>query len=426
MRLNDLFTGLTLISAPLFAQPANNSCSNADRLCPNVIVNGNTQGATTDAATDYNFCFTPSATIWYKFTTDADGGTVTIDFSNLVFNPDASMGQQIEAHIIEATTPCSIPTYTPLSACGNGAGDFSVTSAIALAANTTYYVQVNGANTGAGVTQSAECTFDITISGDGVEQTAPTASISAANTVLCFGDTEIVTATVSAALDTVAFNWYFNNALLVSSSTQNTYDAGTLLGDGYLKLIFETDAICTISDTTDSIYFEVTQISANAGPDKFISEGGQTTLDGSGDGTPVWAPGSSLNSTSVFTPVASPTTNTTYFLSVTSGTCTATDSVNVFVGEIINVFTAFTPNGDDVNDKWIIQNSGQFDNIEIWVYDRSGQEVFHTTNYSTQDKWWDGTLKNNGDPLPASTYFYVIDLKEGDYPLFKGSVTIIR
>lgn len=424
MKLNDLLLIAALTPLTALAQPTNDDCSDAIRLCPNVVLSGTTAAATTNAGTDYNFCFTPSSTVWYMFTTDSDGGTVTVDLSNLVFNPDPTMGQQIEAHIIAATTACSIPSYTPISACGSGATNFSVTSSIALAANTTYYFQINGVNTGVGVTQPAECDFDITISGAGVQQTLPTVSISAANTVLCYGDDEIVTSTVTSS-DTVNFNWYFNNSLLTSSPTQSTYNAGQLSGSGYLKLIFESDPLCTVSDA-DSIYFEVTPIAANAGPDKFIAPGEQVQLDGSGDGSPLWVPAATLTDASSFTPVATPETTTYYYLTVTNGSCTATDSMRVYVGDVITVYSSFTPNGDAINDKWIIQNSGQFDNMEIKVYDRSGQVVFEATNYSVQEDWWDGTFKNQGKPLPASTYFYVIDLKEGDYPLYKGSVTIIR
>jgi len=430
MKLNDLL----LLSACCFnlfsfAQPANNNCANAERLCPNVVLSGTTTGATADGGiggTDYEACGFVYSTVWYMFTTNSAGGTVSIDFTNLVFNPDVTMGQQIEAMIINAPTPCFSSTYGLYSICLDGSTDFSITSSLALNPNTTYYVQVNGTNLGVGVTQPAQCDFDITISGPAIDKTPPIASISATNTVLCFGDVESVDATVANCADTSSFAWYFNNALL-SSGTSSTYNAGTLSGTGYLKLIVSCDLICTVTDTTDSIYFDVTPIAANAGADKFIGAGGQANILGSGSvGTVSWTPGTTLTNAALFTPIATPSETTTYFLTVTNGTCTATDSMNVFVGEIITIYSSFTPNGDDINDKWIIRNSDQFDNIEIWIYDRSGQQVFHTTNYSTQDKWWDGTLKETGNPLPASTYFYVIDLKEGDDPIYKGSVTIIR
>ena len=186
---------------------------------------------------------------------------------------------------------------------------------------------------------------------------------------------------------------------------------------------------CIYSDTTDSIFFDLTLINADAGPDKFITAGNQVTLDGVGDGNPVWSPSSSLTNASVYSPIATPGSTTTYFLTVTNGSCTAIDSVNVFVGEVIIIYHAFTPNGDDINDKWVITNSGQFPNMEVRIYDRSGQQVYQTVGYATQDKWWDGTMNNNGNrKLPASTYYYVIDLNDPDVEeqIFKGAVSIIR
>jgi gliding motility-associated-like protein len=427
MKLNDLLCGCVLLSSATFAQPSNDNCSDAQQLCPNVTLSGTTTGATPNGSSDYLACSTPAATIWYKFTTDSDGGSVTINVSNLSFNPDVTMGQQIAGLMIEATTPCSNLTYVVASACVGGATDFSATSAVLLDPNKTYYFLLDGIATGMGVTQPAQCDFDISISGDGVEQTIPTASISASNTVLCEGESEIVSSTITNASDTVNFNWYFNNALISSSPTQATFDAVNLSGTGYLKLIFESDFVCTVSDTTDSIYFEITPISANAGPDKFIAEGDQVMLDGSGTGTPNWTPASTLTSSTSLTPIASPGATTTYFLTLTNGACTASDSVNVFVGEIITIYSSFTPNGDDINDTWVIRNSSQFENMKVTIYDRSGQIVYETVSYSAPDKWWDGTLHNKGEkPLPASTYFYVIDLIEGDNPIYKGSVTIIR
>jgi gliding motility-associated-like protein len=46
--------------------------------------------------------------------------------------------------------------------------------------------------------------------------------------------------------------------------------------------------------------------------------------------------------------------------------------------------------------------------------------VFYSDGYTNP---WDGTY--NGKPLPSGTYYYVIDLGNGDVP-YKGDVTIIR
>jgi gliding motility-associated-like protein len=62
--------------------------------------------------------------------------------------------------------------------------------------------------------------------------------------------------------------------------------------------------------------------------------------------------------------------------------------------------------------------------MSVDIYDRSGQKVFSAVNYTQEDQWWDGTFKNK--PLPTSTYYYVINLNEGENAIYKGQVTIIR
>lgn len=406
-----------------YAQPSNDDCVNSERLCVNQPLQGTTTAATFNAATDDNFCTINSATVWYIFTTNDVGGNVTIDFTNMSFNTDPTYGQEIDAVIFNVTTPCVETSYTPYSTCGNSGVDFSITSAVALVANTTYYVMVNGSNVGGGVTNSAECDYQIEISGPAVDVTSPTASISVMSTVICQGEGELVETVISNCADTSSFDWYYNNSL-ISSSTDGIFNTSQLSEDGFLKLVINCGNVCIYSDTTDSIEFTVTPISASAGTDKFIQLGDVVTLDGTGEGNVVWSPANTLTDASSFTPTANPDVTTTYFLTVTNGSCVASDSVNVFVGEVITIYSGFSPNGDDINDKWVIRNSAQYPDMEVIVYDRSGQKVFQTTGYSTQDKWWDGT--NKGKVLPVSTYFYVVDIKTGDDGIFKGQVNIIK
>lgn len=83
---------------------------------------------------------------------------------------------------------------------------------------------------------------------------------------------------------------------------------------------------------------------------------------------------------------------------------------------------AFTPNNDSDNDTWIIALLDKYPNASVMIYNRWGQIVFKCLkNYN--DSAWDGTY--NGKQLPMSTYFYVIDLKDGKAPIV-GSVNLIR
>ena len=102
--------------------------------------------------------------------------------------------------------------------------------------------------------------------------------------------------------------------------------------------------------------------------------------------------------------------------------CTATDTFTVKVTDIecIHVYNVFTPNGDGVNDTWDIDNIFLYPDVEINVFNQWGNKVFSSTGYTEP---WDGTY--NGKPLPAATYYYTLDLKNGDAP-HSGSVTIMR
>ncbi|MCH2233099.1 MAG: gliding motility-associated C-terminal domain-containing protein [Crocinitomicaceae bacterium] len=421
-KLTTFFFTLTS-SILVFAQPANDDCADATELCPNQVYSATTTDATADPVSDNNFCFTPAATVWFYFTTDADGGDVSVDITGLTFDPDPTKGQTIGAIFYEATTPCDQATYTPYAMCGAGSTDMSITNVVALAGNTTYYVQVNGRIVGAGVTDPAACDFNIEISGTAVDKPIPTVTIADTVTDICTGDEGTVDVTITGCSDTVNYEWLYGGTTLTSGATDD-FNKSLISASGDLELVITCGTLCPQVDTSNAITYTVTEISADAGPDQFITKGDQVTIEGDGIGTPLWSPSTTLTDPNIYQPVAFPESTTIYFLTVTEGPCVRTDSVTVNVGELITIYSSFTPNGDDVNDKWIITNSGSFPNMEVTVYDRSGQVVFNTVNYSTPEKWWDGTFK--GKELPSSTYFYVIDLKQGDEGIFKGPVTIIR
>lgn len=77
----------------------------------------------------------------------------------------------------------------------------------------------------------------------------------------------------------------------------------------------------------------------------------------------------------------------------------------------INVAEAITPNGDGVNDTWVIYNIENHPNHAIRVFNRWGDEVFSARNYQNN---WDGHYVNKSNALPSgSSYYYQIDL-DGD------------
>jgi len=90
----------------------------------------------------------------------------------------------------------------------------------------------------------------------------------------------------------------------------------------------------------------------------------------------------------------------------------------------IAVPNAFTPNRDQTNDYLYPLNAYKADNLEFNVYNRMGQLVFHTTDWT---KKWDGSI--NGKPQSAGTYVWTLrytDHDSGKKVYLKGSSVLIR
>lgn len=84
---------------------------------------------------------------------------------------------------------------------------------------------------------------------------------------------------------------------------------------------------------------------------------------------------------------------------------------------------AFTPNGDGINDLWVLYQFPCFLQLEVNIYNRYGSLVFHSDNYENN---WNGYYKNK--PLPDGTYYYTLKIKLSDWRIrfVKGDVTILR
>ncbi|MGF7077806.1 MBG domain-containing protein [Mucilaginibacter sp. UYCu711] len=86
----------------------------------------------------------------------------------------------------------------------------------------------------------------------------------------------------------------------------------------------------------------------------------------------------------------------------------------------VTITTAFTPNGDGINDTWDLKAIGQYPGCTVEVMNRYGYKVFYSTGYPNA---WDG--RSNGANLPVGTYYYIIKLTSDIKPL-TGYLTIIR
>jgi gliding motility-associated-like protein len=135
----------------------------------------------------------------------------------------------------------------------------------------------------------------------------------------------------------------------------------------------------------------------------------------------LWTPATYLSSDTAANPLCSPIDDLLYTLQVTSQAgCSVTDEMQVKVLKEPSVPNAFSPNGDGINDFWVIKSLEFYPDATIQIFNRYGQPVYLSTGYSQP---WNGKFK--GVDLPVGTYYYIINPKNGRN-IIKGAVTIIR
>ncbi|MCB0494722.1 MAG: tandem-95 repeat protein [Cyclobacteriaceae bacterium] len=105
----------------------------------------------------------------------------------------------------------------------------------------------------------------------------------------------------------------------------------------------------------------------------------------------------------------------------------AVDKVTIVVtdgetspGESFPVSKVFTPNGDGINDYWILTEDTQsISECSLTIYDKFGQKVYEANPYQND---WDGVY--NGKTLREDAYYYVLNCADGSSK--SGGIRIIR
>jgi gliding motility-associated-like protein len=125
-----------------------------------------------------------------------------------------------------------------------------------------------------------------------------------------------------------------------------------------------------------------------------------------------WTPTDGLDDPNSLEPIATPLISTKYKVKTSDSNCASDSEVDIFVVDPdafdcndLLLPSAFTPNGDQLNDRFGISNRFIIQKIELfYIMDKWGNKVFETTSASDT---WDGTY--NGKRLPPGTYTYIIN-----------------
>jgi gliding motility-associated-like protein len=223
--------------------------------------------------------------------------------------------------------------------------------------------------------------------------------------------------------DSTKYSWYINDTL-VAKTDSAFYETNRLKEGDVVRVSNSCFSRCRVEISANSSPFKVIDFVVDAGKDTTIHEGESVVLQGLTQGTFFYW-NSMLDDLTALNPEVSPATTTTYTLVSSYQGCTLYDEVRVKVLRTnLEAVTSFSPNGDGINDTWLIPSLEDYPNCEVKIYSRWGQPVFETTGYSFK-KSWDGTY--NGSVVDEGVYFYIIHLRDSKHNApIQGTVTVVR
>jgi len=140
-----------------------------------------------------------------------------------------------------------------------------------------------------------------------------------------------------------------------------------------------------------------------------VFAGQSITLRAIATGNISWNFHSTLSCTECNEPVATPLSTTVYTATNSSPLgCQVTDQFTVVVlnDALVNIPTAFTPNGDGLNDYFGPLGKVP-DEYKLQVFNRNGELVFKS---SAMNQRWDGRYKGNRQP--SSVFIYVVEYRD--------------
>ncbi|MCE3279159.1 MAG: hypothetical protein K0S44_1350 [Bacteroidetes bacterium] len=175
---------------------------------------------------------------------------------------------------------------------------------------------------------------------------------------------------------------------------------------------------CISSDDVKIIFYE--PVTADAGTDQDVYFTHEAVLDamnspGKGTWTLVSGNGNIVSPSWMNTAVTDLTAGENILKwTLRNGMCPVTeDETKVTVHEL-KIPNSFSPNGDNINDRYVIRDLEHAKSKSIQVFNIWGMEVFSSDNYENN---WNGKSKEGVD-LVADTYYYIIKVNGKTYSGF--------
>ncbi|MCW3124769.1 MAG: cell surface protein [Bacteroidetes bacterium] len=182
------------------------------------------------------------------------------------------------------------------------------------------------------------------------------------------------------------------------------------------------------SDTADVVVTIRPLPIVDAGTDTLIFRNTPAILSGTSNVSYIyWYPGQYIESPFELTTPATPLATTLYYLyAISDYGCVNRDSVLVTVDghTVLLLPTAFSPNGDGVNDVFRIARYLNIESLqEFAVYDRWGEKVFSTEDITVG---WNGNY--HGHEAPLGVYIWSVKGRtyDGEDLVRSGNITLMR
>jgi len=223
-----------------------------------------------------------------------------------------------------------------------------------------------------------------------------------------------------------SFSWNFGDGSPVDTSASPTHNY--LSGGTYtVKLIAKNPSSCngTDSSTVMVVIRPTPVIDLGQNVDLDCDSLTSVTLDAGNPGNQyLWNTGDT-------TQKIKPLSTGTYWVKVSYASgCSSVDTIRLTGTPIpkaakpMLIPTIFTPNGDNVNDLYVVSIIGQLSQYNLQLYDRWGLKVFESSDISNS---WDGKIK--GKEASAGTYYYLLTFKSSCFKTTmteKGFLTLLR
>ncbi|MES2798977.1 MAG: PKD-like domain-containing protein [Bacteroidota bacterium] len=348
---------------------------------------------------------------------DEESFDVTVNLTPAITNPGNQLiCESYALPVINGTNISATAAYFNNSQLNSGT---AITGPLT-SSQTVYIFDSNG-------TCSDEISFDVTINP------LPTVNSISGGSTYCMGEFM-----ADIAVD-VTGNPNFTIAYTLNGNPQSVSGSASPISLGNVAGVYVLTGIqdvnCSNTATgTQTIIVNPIPAAPLAGADSIYCSAWDLvpmSAQGAGGGTYTWY---DVNGTVVGTGANLTPTNTLgvteYYVSETISGCEGPSSiVTITINQCeITVPTAFTPDGDGVNDNWeIIDLDAVYPNNVVSVFNRWGNIVYQhdsSVDGPYDASRWDGTFK--GELLPVASYYFVIDLNDEEKNSKTGTISILK